>query len=320
MRRSSMKISVVIPSYNSAETIRTCLGAVMNQTEPATDVMVVDSSDDQTPEIVRMGFPGIRLVHLDERTLPGPARNIGVENTESELVAFTDTDCEPSPEWLARLHEGLTDDVVGCAGVIAGPRNETIPAFVDRVVCFGEFLPGARPRLVRAAPTANIMLRRQAILAAGGFPKDMFPGEDLLLCRRVTESGQMIRICPHARTVHHSPDDWGSVEHRQYRYGQMFVRSRQEDRTAAGSVLIRAPLGIGLAAAIRYVRVVSRLVARDEVSLRRCFSAQPMLLRAMLAWARGALDARNRQETNADVACDDVRAEEKKHDANPAGE
>lgn len=287
-----MRISVVVPSYNSIETIRACLSAVMRQTMSAYEVIVVDSSDDSTPDVIRAEFPQARLVHLDRRTLPGAARNIGVEGTNAELVAFTDADCEPDPDWLERLHEGFTDTVVGCAGVIAGPPNETMPAFAYRAMCFSEFMPGARPRLVRAAPVGNLMLRRDAVLGIGGFPDDIFGGEDLLLCRRLTENGQMIRICPQARVVHHSPEDLETVLRAQYRYGAAFSRSREADRTAAGSALMRVPFGISLAAAIRYLRIMGRLAFRDEVSLRRCIQIQPHLLKGMRQWGRGAASGR----------------------------
>lgn len=289
-----MDVAVVIPSFNSAPLIRTCLRAVMAQSMPPVEVVVVDSSSDETPLIISAEFPSIHLIHLADRTLPGPARNIGVARVEAELVAFTDADCEPDREWLAQLRESFGDHVAGCAGVIAGPPNETIPAFVDRALCFSEFMPGARTRLVRAAPTANLMLRRQSVLDAGGFPDGLFSGgEDVLLCRRITTDSFMIRVCPQARVVHHSPDDAGTVIDRQFRYGQAFVTIRREDQTAAGSVLLTAPFGSGLAlgAAVRYVRALGRVVARGEADLPRLLAAQPLALRGAWAWARGAREA-----------------------------
>lgn len=57
-----MTVSVVIPSYNSAKTIRDCLRAVLDQTRPAEEVIVVDSSDDETPEIIRGQFSQVKLI------------------------------------------------------------------------------------------------------------------------------------------------------------------------------------------------------------------------------------------------------------------
>lgn len=285
-----MDVAVVIPSFNSAPLIRTCLRAVMAQSVPPVEVVVVDSSSDETPLIIGAEFPSIRLIHLAERTLPGPARNIGVKQVEAELVAFTDTDCEPDREWLAQLRESFGDHVAGCTGVIAGPADETVPALADRTLCFSEFMPGAGARLVRAAPTANLMLRRQSVLDAGGFPDGSSPGEDVILCRRITTDSFMIRVCPQARVVHHSPDDAATVIDRQFRYGQAFVTIRRADQTAAGSVLLTAPFGSGLAfgAAVRYVRAVGRVAVRGEADLPRLLAAQPLLLRGAWAWARGA--------------------------------
>ena len=61
-------VSVVIPSYNSRGTIRACLESVLGQeTELTYEVLVADSSDDGTDEIIRADFPGVRLIHSRER-------------------------------------------------------------------------------------------------------------------------------------------------------------------------------------------------------------------------------------------------------------
>ena len=71
-------VSIVIPSYNSKKTIVQCLNSVLNQSyQGINEVLVVDSSDDSTDEIIRNTFSSIKLIHLKKKTLPGAARNIG---------------------------------------------------------------------------------------------------------------------------------------------------------------------------------------------------------------------------------------------------
>ena len=72
-------LSVIIPSYNSEKTIRKCLDSLLDQTyEGEYEIIVVDSSDDKTPQIVTSLYPKVKLVHFRNKTDPGKARNIGI--------------------------------------------------------------------------------------------------------------------------------------------------------------------------------------------------------------------------------------------------
>ena len=115
-RRSAGKdISVVVPSYNSRTTIGRCLEALRGQRfDGEYEVIVVDSSHDGTGEHIEREFPWVKLIHLDERTLPGRARNVGVQEARAEIVAFTDADCVPAPDWLGRHRQAQRHhEVVG---------------------------------------------------------------------------------------------------------------------------------------------------------------------------------------------------------------
>ena len=81
-------ISLVIPSYNARDTIRRCLGSVLDQDcEARYEVIVVDSSGDGTDEIIRQEFPGVLLFHLERRTPAGDARNLGMDKAAGAFVA-----------------------------------------------------------------------------------------------------------------------------------------------------------------------------------------------------------------------------------------
>ena len=64
-------VSVILPSYNSERTIVAVLNALKNQTfsEPY-EIILVDSSSDSTPDLVRTNFPDIQFIHLEKKTDP----------------------------------------------------------------------------------------------------------------------------------------------------------------------------------------------------------------------------------------------------------
>lgn len=96
-----MNISVVIPSYNRAKTITSCLDSVCNQTVPPLEVIVVDDcSTDATVELVNKysrSHPSVRCLALDRNSGAQMARNRGIKEASGEWIAFQDSD----DEWVS---------------------------------------------------------------------------------------------------------------------------------------------------------------------------------------------------------------------------
>src|SRR5437868_9362423 len=79
--------SVIVPSYRSAPTIGACLTALLRQdlAQPY-EIIVVDSSPDETPALVGRDFPQVRLIHRAQQTDPALARNLGAEQAHGEIL------------------------------------------------------------------------------------------------------------------------------------------------------------------------------------------------------------------------------------------
>lgn len=99
-------IGVVIPTFNSAETIVRALESVLRQTRTPTKIVVVDNaSSDSTCQAVEKFSTQhselhIDLVRLDANLGPGVARNIGWEKCGTSLIAFLDSDDSWHPRKL----------------------------------------------------------------------------------------------------------------------------------------------------------------------------------------------------------------------------
>lgn len=87
-----MKISVVIPVYNTERYVAASIESVLAQTRPADEVIVVDDgSTDRTPAILREF--GSRIVVLRQaQSGPASALNVGIARSNGELLAFQDAD------------------------------------------------------------------------------------------------------------------------------------------------------------------------------------------------------------------------------------
>ena len=83
-------VSVVIASFNSIRTIKQCIASLINQRcEEEYEIIVVDSSSDGTDEVIKQ-YPTVKLIRSEARIYAGEARNIGVQNSRFETIAFID--------------------------------------------------------------------------------------------------------------------------------------------------------------------------------------------------------------------------------------
>lgn len=97
------KVTIIIPTLNEAEHISACLASMEAQDYPADllDVIVVDNgSTDGTVDLAKSA--GVQVLE-EPRKSAYWARNLGIENTTSDWIAFTDADCLADPGWITNL-------------------------------------------------------------------------------------------------------------------------------------------------------------------------------------------------------------------------
>ncbi|MFH0880858.1 MAG: glycosyltransferase [Lentisphaerota bacterium] len=192
----SKRISVVIPAFNAAATLPSCLDALMAQTMSSSlyEVIIVDDgSTDDTEEIVRRyegRAPAVRYVRQDNRG-PAAARNVGARESRGALLLFTDADCVPTPGWIEEMVRPFDDpEVVAVKGIYKTRQRELVARFAQM-----EFED--RYDLIEKAGRVDMVdtyaacFRKAVFLRMGGFDES-FPapnGEDMDLSFRLDEAG-----------------------------------------------------------------------------------------------------------------------------------
>ena len=177
----------MIAARDAAETLGAAIAALAAQEDaPEFEVIVVDDgSTDATRAVAEAGPLPVRLLTTAGGQGPGAARNVGAAAARAALLVFTDADCEPEPDWLARIVQAAAEaDLV--QGKVLPPRDATIGPF-DRVIAvvseYGLY------------QTANLAIRRSFFNAAGGFQPVAKPrrgkelGEDAWLAWRARRLG-----------------------------------------------------------------------------------------------------------------------------------
>ncbi len=183
-------VAVVVCTRNRADHLARLLRALDAQTITDREVVIVDDASTDTTAAL-LGEHDIRLPH---RRGPSAARNAGWRATTAPLVAFTDDDCEPAPDWLERLLEA---HAAHPQALLQGP---TTPEDVARG-------PLARTQDVqRLGPyyqCSNVAYPRDVLEAVGGFDDGWdWGGEDTDLAWRAIAAGTPTHWVAEARVTH----------------------------------------------------------------------------------------------------------------------
>ena len=105
-----MKYSVVIPAYNAAKTIGETIDAVLGQTAPPDQVVVVDDGSTDDTCTVAEQFGGCVEVLSQSNQGPGAAMTLGMRHTLAPFIASVDSDDVWLPEKMERQLQFLEND------------------------------------------------------------------------------------------------------------------------------------------------------------------------------------------------------------------
>ena len=189
-------VSVVVPTRNRRPLLQQLLAALDEQEYPRYEVVVVDdaSSDGTEESLAAWRGEEKRTLRLDTPSGSYAARNAGWRSARGSIVAFTDDDCLPHPQWLSRLVTVLrSSDTVAVQGVtIAGPGE--ITPFTHQIE---QRRPGPPYR------TCNMAYRRSVLEQLGGFEDSLRWYADNILGFHARRLGE-IAFAPDA-VVYHPP-------------------------------------------------------------------------------------------------------------------
>jgi cellulose synthase/poly-beta-1,6-N-acetylglucosamine synthase-like glycosyltransferase len=168
-----MRLSVVIPTYRRPDSLARCLQAVLAQSRTADEVIVVSHEEDEETARV-LEAAGASSVPVLNATVSArsvlASMGVGASAARGDVLAFTDDDACPRPDWAARLLSPYADPAVGAVGgrdVIHQHSSvvEGKTAHVGRVRWFGRTIGNhhlgiGEAREVDLLKGVNISLRR----------------------------------------------------------------------------------------------------------------------------------------------------------------
>ena len=281
--RTAPQASVIIPAYRAHAT----LPAVLDALEPQIvsrdrEVVLVDSTGANSGLRIEREWPWVRVLSLRQRTLPGRARNLGVSISRGSLLAFLDADTIPSPAWLDELEQILRPGIDLVAGSIVDGTPDSPWGATGYLLEFLDWVPERQTALGHAAG-CNLLMRRERFDQTGGFPEDLWPGEDTVFSVPFAMKGTLA-FAPRARVTHLNRTSVRAVLAHQRRLGTSWVE-----------VCARAPvpggrLGVSPLAPVAVLGRVYSLIKqlrRYPGATRRLVQHGPRLAVGLVAWGVG---------------------------------
>lgn len=250
-------ISVVIPTYDRPARLDACLAGLRRSRYPRDrfEVVVVDDGS-PTPldEVILHHREHMEVVlERQENSGPAAARNRGARLARGHLLAFTDDDCVPDPEWLSTLSSAAATrpgQMIGgrTINVLTGnPFSSASQHLVSYLYEYARGFSGDEPWTGFFASN-NLLVPAREFHRIGGFD-DGFPlaaGEDRDFCARWSEAGLPSFYAADARVFHHHRLTLSSFWRQHWNYGRGAFHFHRARARRGAAPMSPEPLGFYL--------------------------------------------------------------------------
>lgn len=220
-------VTVIVPTLDRAGDLDDCLAALagLDYLRDRLELMVVDDGSADPAAIARVAARhGARPLVNDCNQGQSYSRNRAAGEATGEILAFIDSDCVASAEWLRELVAYFAWDRIGAVGGRTTGYYTESP--LDRYEAVASPLDMGRHLRLQAqgsdtfyVPTCNLLVRRSVYQALGGLREDLRMGEDVDFCWRLRSQGHYLVYAPEGIVRHKHRDTLLPMLRRRAGYG-----------------------------------------------------------------------------------------------------
>lgn len=201
--------SIIVPTFDRQEPLAACVQAMRRLDYPRNRFEIIIVDDGSSVPIMASGHQlqddGTITVLRQLNAGPASARNNGALHARGDILAFTDDDCTPTPQWLRELAQSFTDVPTGLVG------GRTVNGLVDNLYstasqmivdeAYAYFF--SRKSDLRFFASNNMAVSAKLFHKSGGFDPSFRTSEDREFCDRWIRREQPLVYSPEAIVYHH---------------------------------------------------------------------------------------------------------------------
>lgn len=258
---SGLFVSAIVPVYNDAERLKICLAALENQTYPKDlyEVIVVDNASDEAQDIKGLVAQFSCAIATYE-SLPGSyaARNKGISLAKGDVIAFTDSDCIPVPNWIENGVKNLLQ-FPNC-GLVAGKmeifyKNTEKPTPVELYESITAFPQEKLLEKYHYGAAGNLFIFRNMLEKVGLFDAQLKSNGDVEWCQRVFARGYQQIYADDVCVAHPARYTFKQLYKRTIRLaGGIYDRKNRQNRSLLiGNLIFLKDLALDLVPPLMFV-------------------------------------------------------------------
>lgn len=217
--------SVIIPNYNGSQFIDALCNCLIKQKVDSSnyEIIIVDNGSTDDSLLILKKYQekisNLKVFEYKDRQSSYAARNFAVTRAQTNLLVFTDADCQPEPDWLSliiRQNDILEGNALISGDVLLQSKNEawSIWEWYDKCTALNQKKYSADA----FGATANLAVPRKAYNLVNGF-SEVTSGGDRDFCTRVAKTGFQFRFFEFIRVKHPARRTRKEVIEKQKRVG-----------------------------------------------------------------------------------------------------
>ncbi len=295
-------ISVIIPCYNSFDTIEYTLDGLVDQNKDhLLEIIVVDSSEDKkrmNDVIAKYDTSLIKLIDAGIRVMPATGRNMGASRSRGELLVFIDSDAYPAFGWIDNIVDSYNRGYIVAGGGIDIPdfqKNSRI-ALAQLYLQMNEFLCTGEERSKMFVPSVNLYCEKALFEKVGGFP-EIRASEDVLFGLKINEVST-IRFLPQCKVFHIFRENFKQFRSNQELLGKYvsIYRRQYYDKFIYKGIMpvILFPMFMG----VKIIRIFSRIMASNRENILLFIRSLPFFVAGLFFWSVGFIKGCYNTENN----------------------
>ncbi|MBV7340098.1 glycosyltransferase [Chloroflexi bacterium TSY] len=284
---TTVQASVIIPSYNASSTIRQCLSALERQSNRREfEIIVVDSSTDDTPTIVSQEFPTVQFHHFAERKHAGGARNFGAAQSCADLLIFIDVDCMVEENGVAQIisaHARTNHPVVG--GALTNGNPHSYVGWAYYFSSFSQWMPQKDECERIDIPTGCMSVKRWAFEQYGPFLEDGLC-EDTAFNWVLAAAGHTALFVLSIRVAHINVEQLSLFLRHKVKHGKTFAQIRIAKKAVPFRQLLLYLLGSPLLPFLFLYRRTQD-VRKSNIYHAQYLRSLPLVFLGIICWSFG---------------------------------